>query len=689
MPAFGVTRIGRILRKPPKVVVQRMLTELSARTDRFRAPLRERGLNGDALAALTEASSLQELWTRLSNRVHAVPIRFLSEAEYGRHCPGDAERIFAAAERALAHKVDLLGSGPIDLGSPIDWHTDFKTGKSWPPVFMRDINYTNLGCPSDVKVPWEISRLRWLIPAGQAYLLTRDERYATEVRTVLEDWMASNPYAHGVNWACTMEVAMRVFSWTWLFHVFCKSHAWSDQGFRSKFLRALFLHGEFTERYLERSDINGNHFTADAAALVFAGLFFGKGTAPARWSEAGWRLLCDELPQQVFPDGVDFEASIAYHRLVLELFFLAARYREACGLQVPDAYRNRVVAMARFARAYSRADGSSPLVGDADDARTLPFGGQPVGDHRYLTGLIGAHWQIAELIEGFTGPVTEVFWMLGPRAAASLTHGRGSAISVQSSAFPHGGFYVMRNDRDHVFIDCGPVGQSGRGGHGHNDCLSFEAALDGEHLVSDCGAYLYTANADERNRFRSTAYHNTPQVDGEELNRFERWDHLWTLHNDAIPEARRWEPGSARDLFVGTHTGYERLFPPVRPVRTIVLDHATHSLLITDAISGGGDHRISVPLQLAPGVAVRSEAAGRLVLNAGDREFLLLWSDPVEWTCEIGPGRVSPSYGVVVPAVRLLWRLTGTTPAALTVSLAPSQAECALPALGTRSTSAA
>ena len=41
----------------------------------------------------------------------------------------------------------------------------------------------------------------------------------------------------------------------------------------------------------------------------------------------------------------------------------------------------------------------------------------------------------------------------------------------------------------------------GRGGHGHNDILSFELWLDGMNLVTDCGAYLYTASREWRNRF--------------------------------------------------------------------------------------------------------------------------------------------------------------------------------------------
>src|SRR5207237_10247168 len=99
-----------------------------------------------------------------------------------------------------------------------------------------------------------------------------------------------------------------------------------------------------------------------------------------------------------------------------------------------------------------------------------------------------------------------------------------------SQAFPDGGVVVLRSERDHVFVDCGTVGLAGRGGHGHNDCLSFEAVLDGVPLVTDCGSYVYTASPEWRNRFRSTAFHNTPRIDGAEQNRIPV-DSLWMLRD--------------------------------------------------------------------------------------------------------------------------------------------------------------
>ncbi len=659
----------RALRKPPGVVLRRLVYEASVHAERYRAPWRARTFGLGQLLRACEASDLDSLWGRLAARPYPA---FTSPdpAEHRRLCPGDEARILAAAEAALAHRVRVMGPDVVDLGERIDWSKDYRSGVSWPRGYMRDIRYVNPHDDSDVKYPWEVSRAQWLLPAGQAFLLTRDERYAEGVRAVLDDWIAENPYAQSVNWSSTIEAAIRILSWTWLFRAFHDSRAWRDPGFRRRFLGALYLHGDFTERHLELSDVNGNHCTADAAGLAFAGMFFGEGTGPARWQATAWSLLSTELPRQVYPDGVDFEASTAYHRLVAELFFLPALYCERLGLDVPAAYRERVAAMARFTAAYCGPDGRAPLWGDADDARALPLGGQDLNDHRYFVGLVGAAWDVADLRRAFSGDRSEVYWTLGPAATAALSD---AAEPPPSRAFADGGFFVMRTAVDHVFVDCGRVGLADRGGHGHNDCLSFEAVIDGVRLVSDCGSFVYTRSFEERNRFRSTAAHNTPIVDGQELNRLQP-DLLWNLAYDAKPEPRRFETGEDGDVFVGAHAGYRRLQEPVTPVRTIELDRRRHALRIEDLFEGRGRHRVEIPLHLAPGVSAEALAAGSLRLVAGERRFRLEWSPAAAWELEIGAGRVSPSYGVARPCVRLAWRREGPLDVGLVVRIEPEGA---------------
>ncbi|MBV9083680.1 MAG: alginate lyase family protein [Acidobacteriaceae bacterium] len=664
-----LAKARRAARKPPRYIVSRLVLEARAEAERYWGPRRARRFDTASLLAETGANSLSELWERLQSNPYVACTNASMPADYERICPGDRERILLQAEDALNHRVNLLGSGPIELGATIDWHRDYKTNLTWPLDHSRGLDYVNRERPSDVKFPWEVSRMQWLIPAGQAYLLTADERYALCVRDLLTQWIQANPYSYGINWGCTMEVALRILSWTWFFRVFANSQAWSETNFQQQFLRALFLHGVFTERHLEKSDVNGNHYTADAAGLVFAGLFFGTGRNPQHWLNTGWQILCDELPKQVFDDGVDFEASVPYHRLVLELFLLPALYRGVAGLQVPESYKARLAKMGEFVGAYSRNDGSVPLWGDNDDARALPFGGQAINDHRYVLGLLALTYA-PELRNLFSGPRAEVFWLLGASAAESLPSTSEAQCDAKSAAFPNAGFYILRSQRDHVFIDCGPVGLAGRGGHGHNDLLSFEAVLDGVSLVRDCGSHVYTADFAERNHFRSTACHNTPLIGGEEINRFLGPNQIWTLQNDAIPQVRTWTTSAEADVFCGAHSGYSRLANPVTPVRTIVLDKLAHTLTVTDEFEGRTDAAIEVPLHLDPAMEnVEVIEPGLVRIARASHVFHMNWGSPADWELSIERGRVSPTYGVVMAAKKLLWRRVNREAARLQVKI--------------------
>lgn len=648
-------KIQRGLRKPPKIIIQRIGQEAKGYADRYLAPQRAKKLGLKQLLKKTGYQNLNHLWRGLSKRPYFTVTNHPDLALFASLCPEDSEIIFQRAQLALEHKVDLLGSGLIELGPKINWHKDYKSQYDWPPKYIRDINYNNPERPSDVKFPWEVSRKQWFIPVGQAYLLTQDETYAQAAKELFNDWIDQNPYAFSVNWACTMEVALRILSWTWFFHVFKHSKAWQDQIFQQKFLTCLYLHADFTQRHLEFSDINGNHYTADAAGLVFAGLFFGDFPAANAWHSQGWTILCEELGRQVYADGVDFEASVPYHRLVLELFLLPACYREALQFKTPPEYQQSVQLMAEFTQAYSQPGGRVPLWGDADDARALPFGCQNINDHRYIYGLVGLLWDIKPLLAFDAGSFGEHFWLFGSQAVARI-QAQQKHLPTTSRAFTHGGFFIMRNERDHIFIDCGPIGLAGRGGHGHNDCLSFEAVLDGVKLISDCGAYVYTASYEERNLFRSTQYHNTPCIDGQEINRFIRWDYLWNLHYDAKPNLITWQPGPENDLFCGSHSGYQNLQDPVTPKRTIRLDHAQHSLTIEDEILCKGQHQVSIPLHLAPNVQARLlEDEHSIMLDAGGKQFMLEWEGTIEWRVEISPARISPSYGITVASQKIVW----------------------------------
>lgn len=649
-----VYKIRRILKKPPTYIFNRALSEAKIAADRIFNSRPDKRNTLPRFIAAAKAESIESLWDRHLKMPFAVALgNELEITDYGINRPDSFQKILNSADAALQGKLNLLGTGEIYVGEEIIWNKDYKSGVIWQNNYYRDINYVNFNDKSDVKIPWEISRMQWLIPVGQAYLLTKDEKYAAFVKKILTSWIAENPYGHSLNWTCTMEVALRIIVFEYFFYAFGKSEAWKELSFRFAFLKSIYYHAIFTQRNLEKSDVNGNHYVADATGLVFAGLFFEGYKNADKFLNTGWQILTTEIGLQVFRDGVDYEASIPYHRLVTELFFFPALYMKNAGKTIPSDYTNLLINMGLFTKAYARQNGTVPLVGDADDARTLPFGNQHVNDHTYLPNLIGLTFNREDLLINAASSDDEIFWVLGSRKFADYNKTK-IKTGYSSAAFPDGGFYIMGNSSSHILVDCGPLGLAGRGGHGHNDLLSFDAMIDGVNLISDCGSYVYTADYIERNKFRSTSYHNTPMIDGEEINRFITPKYLWNLKNDARESVQKWSVGESIDVFTGTHSGYQRLEEPVSPVRSIIFDKKNNDLVIADSITGSGKHFVEIPLHLYHTIDVIGIKENHFSLTQKNHVFHLFWKGE-KWTARVQNARISPSYGVSYPSKKIIW----------------------------------
>ena len=163
------------------------------------------------------------------------------------------------------------------------------------------------------------------------------------------------------------------------------------------------------------------------------------------------------------------------------------------------------------------------------------------------------------------------------------------------------------------------------------------------NVVSDCGAYLYTASQEWRNRFRSTAFHNVVQADDEELNRFVGDDALWQLRYDAHPADVDFQEGAG--YFCGGHDGYARLAPAVMPVRELMVDPRRPRVTLRDRIGGAGPHRLTWRFHFDP--AVTAELVGHdCRLRAGDGEVWMLAAEDDRRGRRLERGWISPSYGV-------------------------------------------
>jgi hypothetical protein len=423
------------------------------------------------------------------------------------------------------------------------------------------------------------------------------------------------------------------------------------------------MHGEFVVKHLEKADLNGNHYLCDGVGLVFLGCFFRRARSAGRWLTVGRAIVEQEILEQTTADGVDFEQATAYHRLVLEAFFTSYELLRRHGIEVASSCWSRLERMCEFVQAYTKPDGRAPLIGDADDGRIQILGTQAIVDHRYLLSHAAIVFGRGDFKTSSHTCWEETFWLLGPDAPERFLNVSG-ASAPGSTSFPSGGFYVLRTPDAHVIADCGEVGMRGRGGHGHNDILSFELFLNGFNVVTDCGAYLYTASREWRNLFRSTAFHNTLQVDGEELNRFVGSDALWQLHYDAKPTGAVMQLGEGVDRFRGGHSGYARLTSPVSHSREWIADKHAPRVLVRDRLDGEGMHALAWRFHLDPAVAPEQDGCDVRLTCGGKTVWMLPDETAATFSFSIEPGWVSPSYGVKLPTSVLVWKATAKIPVA-------------------------
>lgn len=585
------------------------------------------------------------------------------------------EAVRARADDACAHRFDLLGSGPVELGADIDWHRDFKAGAKWECRYFSRIPEVELHNRADIKVPWELSRFYHFVALGKAYHLTGDEKYAREFVSQFDHWTERNPPYHGVNWRLSMEVAIRAIHWIWAYFFFRDSPSFGPDTKR-RFLEALSVHGdyiwhnlEFDKRVIGKRHVrqNGNHYISNLAGLVYLGIVL-PGPTPKKWLSAALNELDEELRDQVLEGGVHWELSPSYHRLVLEMCLSAVVLCRLNGVQVPDSTLQRLEAMCGFTMHYTRPDGLCPMVRDADDGRLCWLNGDDFRDHRHVLALGGVFFNRPDLAARGGGALEDVLWMLGPagvQAARSLA--RSKTGDLTSQGFAEAGYYVLRSGGgSHVFVGCADVGMKGSyGGHAHNDVLSFELFHRDAGFVTDCGTYMYGGDPEGRNQFRSTAFHNTARVDGVEQNRFDPAE-LFGMSNDARPQVLAWRSTPEFDFLRAAHFGYQRLEDPVVHQRDFFLDKLNDELMVIDKFQGRGEHSLEVFLHVSPEVRIRQVAGNRFALEARESRVIVEFQHDGDWRIEEQDGWVSERYGTKRPGRKLVLSSRRAVPAELT-----------------------
>lgn len=596
---------------------------------------------------LPEAMSrLNDVETTLRKRLpiaHANPSLFFKR--YTETLGEEAlSRLVERAERFQKGEFDLLGSGPYTFDGLPDWHCDFKSGYRWrSDLYHTDVRHMEpLDAPCDYKVPWELSRCHHLLTLGQAFFLTRDERFAETVRLHVEDWIRRNPYEFGINWVCAMDVAIRAVNWLWAYALLLDSKV-LDREFRSLWLTSLIEHGRYILANDEWGPLVNNHYLANGAGLLYLGLLMSPLRDASRFLRRGLHILTTQTLEQLTPDGCNREGTLPYHKLILELTSVPLWLARQTGFDVPIEVWNRLEHGYTFLWGMMNEEGNIPNIGDADDGRLHPLSEVAPLSVRPLVNVGVYLFHRPE----WAGPVDErsrqeweeVFWLSGGKFLPPSRAGKRPS----SLAFSEGGYYALRGNRWEVFVDAAPIGLRDTGGHGHNDPLSFELDVEGEKFIIDSGTYVYKPDPVARNRFRSIRAHNTLEIDDQEPSLLCETPRLWTIEKPYHLWVREWRVNEEEVLLDAEHDGYRRLEQPIVHRRRFRLNPRAKRLVIEDILTGKGEHRWTWRLYIAPNVQPNVEE--NVVLLRGPQGAIRVFCPS---RVEVKRSEISPSYGICV-----------------------------------------
>lgn len=426
----------------------------------------------------------------------------------------------------------------------------------------------------DPKDFWEVARgWQWL----PAVLGAKGEEEQRQVVEKILEWLDEHPYPNGLAWAVGLDVAIRAINLLIIAHFFPNERLNRSLQNHAYYLRSML--------WLSGNAIRNNHYLGELTALALLATFFGDEDARRLRN-----LLEREIRGQFYPDGVNVEQSIRYHKFSMEFVLLA---RIFLGIEDPVLEQ-----AGDFLLATSRPDGTWPSIGDDDLGCVIRLHEEgPDGDFCSMLAILALLLDRGDFaqVAGRLYPEAE---LLVPDAAEKWGRLRKQG-ERRSFLFPHGGFSALKtgaSSKDSTFlVKFGP-----HKWHAHADLFHVELSLKGNLVLVDSGTYRYNGFPGERRYFRGTAAHNTLCFNGADqtpqLSTF-RWMRPARVEKLDLREEEQ------DVFFTGTHNGYSRY--GVLHRREIRVDRDLCAMKCWDFLEGKGQGPVAVNWHFQPGLELR------------------------------------------------------------------------------------
>ncbi|HTV09551.1 MAG TPA: alginate lyase family protein [Candidatus Aquilonibacter sp.] len=468
------------------------------------------------------------------------------------------------------------------IGFAFDWHRDYRDSQQIAATFSGRLNIRDVSAVGDIKYVWEPSRHQYLVILAFA---SDADRHVEYIVGSINSWLTANSYLKGVHWTSTLELAVRIISWS-LLHPRIAQRVAEDEEFRSRWHKSIYLHLKRIAATLSLHSSANNHLIGELVGLYVGASCFDFWPECIRWRELATELLEREIRLQVGNDGVNREQAMSYHLFTLELLLLAFTVGRTVGVPFSKGYAERLKAMAQFVVTVATPAGDLPRYGDSDDARGFLFS--------YDETALEVTTQLAGLMFGesswlcFRPSLTMAARALLPDMTPSFTPGKAPETAAPE-LFEDAGLACGRTYDNNVrfLMDFGPHGFNSIAAHGHADALSIWVAIGDEYFLVDAGTYAYHSYPEWRNFFRGTSAHNTVRIDALDQSEI-KGRFLWGAK--AAGRLLRLDSKADRVIIEADHDGYSRLPDPVIHRRSVDFDRYTGSIRLEDNFQCLGVH---------------------------------------------------------------------------------------------------
>jgi hypothetical protein len=543
--------------------------------------------------------------------------------------------VLSYADAVLRGEYPLMGYGSPQLGTMPDWQCDWVSEKKWPMADSRTMRIVRHD-GSDVKAPWELSRLQWGPVVAKAYVVSGERKYRGAVQSLLTDWIADNPPGRGVNWTVAMEAALRGISLCLTMELLWPFTD-EEQPWLESITASLWQHLRFIEAHNEFSFLlRSNHYLSNIVGLTTLSSYLGLGRRQGKYARAVQR----ELLLQTYKDGGDREASTGYHFLVAQLGLHAFIVQKQSGVAMPPEFQARLGRMFSWMASLADERGKLPHLGDCDNGRI-----ELLMDDLAQSSLPAAERHSLH-VKALCGQASRLL---------PDTLGNKNPISV----LPESGIAILRSGEASAVFCAMPNGLRGKGSHSHCDKLSIVFRVGPDEVFSDAGSRCYTRSAERRNLDRSTRVHNTLMIDEAEQNIFSTDPRLlFESGNEAAVSPITIMGGGVS----ASHQGYSRI--GIEHQRMVELGERW--ILIMDDVSGTGQHLLDLRFVLGPGWHVSSEEiTGETVscVIEGPRRLTLTCEAAQLLTLSVLPIEISREYGAGLPTKCLQIQTAACLPA--------------------------